>query len=113
MFHARRRHRVVDGLSFELIAEKVAKHSQCLCTGFRCGALTILNDSITSDDGRHWVYAVVRDGRQIESITVNAYNSVAELVAELMSLNADPLNGVDMGPVGLLPHPAGTCGHCA
>ena len=91
--HERRRFAVTDVGSVGELAVFLTEHSWTLCTGFRLGALLFLNDSFSEDGAQE--FAVVRGGRQIESVTVSwqsraeAHNTIASLVDG---------GGLDMGP---------------
>jgi hypothetical protein len=49
------------------LADKLANYTWTLCAAWRLGDLLFLNDSLNEDGAYEW--AIVRDGRQIESIT--------------------------------------------
>ena len=90
MIHRNRVFQVIEEVhSIADLAESLTQHTWTLCTAFRLivapGAepLLFLNDSLSEDCVQE--YAVVRGGRQIESITFSwcsrgeAYNSIAWL----------------------------------
>ena len=76
----------------ELI-ENLTKHTWTRCTAFQLDALFFLNDSFSEDGAQE--YAVVRDGRQIESVTVS-WLSRGEAYG-IFRLLVDG-GGVDLGP---------------
>lgn len=109
MMHRNRRHKIEASLTIEQAAEKLANHTQVVCSAFQVGPLLLLNDS-TSEDGAQ-EYAVVRDGRQIESLTVS-WMKEAKLLEFLRHLISDPDSGVDMGAVSIRPHGSAYCSLC-
>ena len=113
MMHTRRAHTRQPVATFEALAAILQNPSgQCLCAGFECEGVLFLNDSITSDPDRFWEYAVVKDGVQVESLTVNVTGmTAARLVKALRRAAAiDPRGDTQ---VQLRVHPVGVCGHCA
>jgi hypothetical protein len=78
MFHRGRTHRVAEIETAAELAERLVEHTWTLCTGFRHGGLLWLNDSTGPDGAQE--FAVVREGRQIESITFS-WCSRAEALA--------------------------------
>jgi hypothetical protein len=69
MMHSTRTHTIVAVANFDALAEALITTTWSLTTGFRCGHLTLLNDSLTSDGKQE--YAVFRKGEQVESLTVS------------------------------------------
>jgi hypothetical protein len=67
MFGNRRRYQVSDVATPEELAEKLTQHSWTLCTGFRLAGVLFLNDSSSEDGAGEW--GIIRDGKQVESIT--------------------------------------------
>lgn len=67
MLHRGRVHTVTEVASAEELAAMLVERSWTLCTGFRHAGLLFLNDSTGPDGAQE--YAVVRNGRQVESIT--------------------------------------------
>ena len=101
---------IVEALTnIAAMAETLTQHTWTLCTAFTLAVdpsapvLLFLNDSFSADGAQE--YAVLRDGRQIESITFSwcsraeAYDHIAYLVRG---------GGVDLGPVTLRLEPADT-----
>jgi hypothetical protein len=52
----------------EALAARLTAHCWTLCTGFEYAGLLFLNDAVGEDGAQE--YAVIQDGRQIESITL-------------------------------------------
>ena len=67
MVHRRRIYNIAKIESVEELAKAVTESVWTLCTGFELGGHLFLNDSFTEDSAQE--YAVVKDGRQVESIT--------------------------------------------
>ena len=81
------------------------------CQGFSWSGLLLLNDSFSADGAQE--YAVIRGGRQIESLTVS-WMTAADLATTLQDLAAG--GGGDYGPChavleSLAQHHR--CTHCA
>lgn len=109
MLHRNRRHAITPVASLEELAEKLIEHTWTMCSGFSTGTLILLNDSTGPDGAQE--YAVLRGGRQIESLTVS-WMTHNVLIDVLRSLDATGGN-VDMGPCEPQPHPVGHCHACA
>jgi hypothetical protein len=92
------------------LVDDVVRCTWTLCTGFLFEGLLFLNDSLSEDGAQE--YAVVREGRQIESITVSwlsrgeAHNTIDWLLRG---------GGEDCGPVSPTLEPAEDhhCSWCA
>lgn len=113
MFHQRRAHTITPHDDLGALARDVIETSHVLCFGARCGELLVLNDSLTEEDHLKREYAVVLDGRQIESITIDAM-SADRFRASLERLLSDPTARVDLGPVEVREHARSVyCVHCA
>jgi hypothetical protein len=98
MIHASRRFHLVD---VDRVGQFVDDFKRCtwtLCTGFSLQGLLFLNESFTEDGAQE--YAVVREGRQIESITVS-WMSRAELHTTI-DARLQGRSEVDYGPVNPL-----------
>jgi hypothetical protein len=67
MVHKNRRFNVKGVGSVEELADQITRCTWTLCTGFEFKGYLFLNDSFTEDSAQE--YAVVWDGRQVESIT--------------------------------------------
>lgn len=96
----------------EDLASKLTGMTWGPCNGFRLGDLLFLDDSF-SPDGAH-EYVVVRNGREVESITFS-WCTADEALRAIQCLQTMTL-GADCGAVtNLLQTPAeyGRCGHCA
>lgn len=113
MIHQRRIFRVTPAASPSELVDKLVDQSWTLCTAFSLGDLVFANDAFSEDGAQE--YAVVRDGRQIESITFSWIKDRAHPVATIEKMLAGA-PGVDMGEVTLRTnHPAGSnsCPLCA
>ncbi len=101
MIHKNRIYQIVEEVSdVAALAESLTEHSWTLCTAFRLIAapdavpLLFLNDAFSEDGAQE--YAVIRNGRQVESITFSwcsraeAHNHIDYLVRG---------GGGDYGPV--------------
>ena len=69
MLHHHRRFAVGVIPSMEELTEKLTQHIWTLCTCFEYHGLLLANDSFSEDGAQE--YAVYREGRQIESLTVS------------------------------------------
>ncbi len=116
MIHEHRRFSIADVASPGGLACKLTHYTWCGCTGFRLSSaghvLLFLNDAFSPDGAQE--YAVVKDQRQIESITFS-WCSEAEALDLIEELQAGTL-GDDYGPcTPVIESPAvhGRCGLCA
>lgn len=112
MIHKNRKYRIVEVASLLELAQKLAGGATwCSCNGFTCNTLTLLNDSFSADGAQE--YAVIRNGRQIESLTCS-WMSVEELHATLGRLDAHGAPSLGEGkPFEIKIHDPGVCGDCA
>ena len=94
MIHDKRRFGIVTVANVGQLVEALKEHSWTLCTGFALQEILFLNDSFSEDGTQE--YAVVRAGRQIESLTVS-WMSRAELHNDIDWLVRG--GGGDYGPV--------------
>ena len=91
MIHRNRTYQVAEDVtSVSDLAERLTQHTWCLCTAFKLVVgggvpeLLFLNDSFSEDGAQE--YAVVCNGRQVESITFSwcsqaeAHNHIQVLV---------------------------------
>ncbi len=109
MIHTKRRYNVAKVEDAEELAEKLTATTWTLCTGFEHGGYLFLNDSFTEDSAQE--YAVIKGGRQVESITFSwcTRRQAMEHAREIFDGKH-----VDMGKVSpRLDHPAGTCHLCS
>lgn len=81
MFHKQRTWTVFPAASTEDLARQLTESRQSLDAGFQLQGYLFLNDSITTDPGRHQEYAVVKrpqsEGEpfvQVESLTITRMN---------------------------------------
>lgn len=107
----KRGHSVHKLSSIRELAETLYGHSWTVCSGFAAENLIAVNDATGPDGAQE--YAIIRNGEQVESLTVSWYDSVDELHKELQKLNDDPTSGVSFGAIELKPHAEPYCIHCA
>ncbi len=69
MLHHHRRFAVTVVPSMEELTEKLTEHTWTLCTCFAYQGLLLANDSFSEDGAQE--YAVYKDARQVESLTVS------------------------------------------
>ena len=109
MMYKQRPHKVCPIADLATLVDKLANHTWTTCSAFSWRSLTLLNDSTGPDGAQE--YAVIRDGKQIESLTVS-WMKPAELAALLEQY--DRGEGAAMNAaVTLVEHPAGCCPRCA
>ena len=109
MIYPKRRFNIKKCSDVETFATEVTRCTWTLCTGFELHGYLFLNDSISEDGGHE--YAVIKDGRQVESITFGWCTR-----RQAMHHVRDIFEGkhVDMGAVSpRLDHPKGTCHLCS
>ncbi len=95
MIHGNRRFGVYEVASVGELVENFTQHTWTLCTAFSLENLLFLNDSFSEDRAQE--YAVVRDGRQIESLTVSWMS------------RAEAHNTYHLKNLGLKVHPLAGC----
>ena len=110
MIHQNRTFAVQDVPSITDLTEYVTEHTWTRCTGFRLGDLMFLNDSFSEDGAQE--YTVIRQGREIESITFS-WQSRAEAHATIQWLVNG--GGGDYGPLSstIEAPDEHACPHCA
>src|SRR5262245_29060372 len=72
MMHKARVFCLSEFTDLEALVESLKEYSWTLCTGFQYKSLLLINDSVSEDSLQE--YAVVRNGVQIESLTVSWYD---------------------------------------
>jgi hypothetical protein len=111
MLHPQRVFSVAPCATAEILAERLTQHTWTLCTGFAHAGLLFLNDAFSEDSAQE--YAVVKAGRQIESITFSwcTQARALELITGLVSGEL----AEDLGPVAPRIDPSNThrCALCA
>jgi hypothetical protein len=108
MIHPNRRFNVMRVASVEELAEQITRCTWTLCTGFDLNGILWLNDSLREDSAQE--YAVIHDGRQVESIT---FGWCSREQAEMYIQDILAGKTVEMGPVSpRIDHPDGTCHLC-
>ena len=109
MVHTKRQYNIAKVETVEELAEKLKATTWTLCTGFEHEGCLFLNDSFTEDSAQE--YAVIKSGRQVESITFS-WCSQEEAQEAIRDVIAGKI--VDTGPVSpRLDHPEGTCSLCS
>jgi hypothetical protein len=110
MLHPQRGFSVTPCATAEALAERLTQHAWTLCTGFEHAGLLFLNDAFSEDGAQE--YAIVKAGRQIESITFSwcTQARALELITGLVSGEL----GEDLGPVApridtSIPHRCALC----
>ncbi|MCH7549139.1 MAG: hypothetical protein IH969_06345 [Candidatus Krumholzibacteriota bacterium] len=109
MIHTKRRYNVAKVKDVEELAEMLTATTWTLCTGFGVEGYFVLNDSFTEDSAQE--YAVIKDGRQVESITFSwcSQKQAAQAIRHVLAGNV-----VDTGPITpRVDHPKGTCPLCS
>ena len=112
MLHKQRTFCVTPVADLSTLVAKLTAHTWTTCTGFLWDNLLLLNDSFSENGAQE--YAVFRDAREIESLTVS-WMQPAQLTATLTTLNSSPAPG-NYGPLrNPLETPAqhGRCPACA
>lgn len=99
--HPQRRFGVTSIEHTEKLAMMLTGFTWTLCSGFEHRGFLFLNDSTRECDAQE--YAVIQDGRQVESITFGWY-SEAEALRDIRELMAG--NFEDVGPVQPITEPA-------
>src|SRR5437016_8877000 len=84
MLHHHRRFAVTVVASIEELTEKLTEHIWTLCTCFAYQGLLLVNDSFSEDGAQE--YAVYKEARQIESLTVSwmAQERLQEVIEALL-----------------------------
>lgn len=101
---------VVDNLD-ELV-EKLTDRTWTLCTCFEYQGLLLANDSFSEDGAQE--YAVYKEGRQIESLTVSwmTRESLKEVLEGLLTGVYEELQFSPIQPLRTEPASEHTCGLC-
>ncbi len=110
MLHKNRSYLIADYSSMKELVSSLHGRTWTGCSGFRCGSLTLLNDSTSGDSAQE--YAVIRNGIQIESLTVS-WMDFDSLLSLLINLDTGVEPGVPSSSFTITPHPEGTCYLCA
>ena len=116
MFYEHRAYQLRDAQTADELAGLLTEHTWTLCAAFRLGELVFVNDASCEDGAQE--YAVLRAGRQIESLTCS-WATREQLRSVIDELAAG--GGLDLGPARLdTNHPApsaanprGVCRYCA
>jgi len=109
MFWQKRTYQVFEVDSPESLAEKLTEHTWCGCQAFKCEDVLFVNDSSSGDGASEW--AVIRDGRAVESITFGwcSYYRALQYICELI----DRRIGGDYGPGNVNTDHGRSCYLCA
>lgn len=96
MMHDKRTFSIAPQTTPEALADLLTAGTQLLCSGFEVGDLLLLNDSFSENGAQE--YAVIRNGRQIESLTAS-WMTYERLLGCLEALLTGPYKDfIDMGP---------------
>lgn len=96
--------------SLQYLARKLSQYTFCACNAYHLGKYTLLNDASSGDGAQE--YAVLLDGRQIESITFG-WVTTANAYVYLKNILAGEYDGADYGHFKPnFNHPE-YCRHCA
>src|ERR1043166_2816880 len=85
MIHHQRRFAVTVIASIEELVRQLTQYTCTLCTCFVYQGLLLANDSFSEDGAQE--YAVYKEGRQIESLTVSwmTRESLEEVISDLLT----------------------------
>jgi hypothetical protein len=101
---------VIDDLA--ALVEQLTDRTWTLCTCFAYHELLLANDSFSEDGAQE--YAVYKDGRQIESLTVSwmTRESLAEVIQDLLSGAYEELEFRPVQPLQTEPASEHSCALC-
>lgn len=101
---------VVDNLD-ELV-DKLTDRTWTLCTGFASQGLLLANDSFSEDGAQE--YAVYKEGRQIESLTVSwmTRERLLEVITGLLTGAYEALEFTPVQPLRTEPASGHSCALC-
>mgnify|MGYP001603500485 CR=1 FL=1 len=115
MIHKNRNYRIADVPDLATMAQMLYRNSWCICNGIRASNLTLVNDSFSEDGAQEFV--VIRDGQEIESLTVSWFESEASLLETLTELDGpdafSKYGARNYGARNLQTHQDGACSMCA
>ena len=96
MIHTSRLYAVSEVDSAEDLASKLTTMSWTLCTAFELEGLLFANDAFSEDGAQE--YAVVRGGRQVDSVTFSwcTTERALAIIAELLSGAGEDLGSVEL-----------------
>jgi hypothetical protein len=110
LIHRTRVFRITPVGDVATLVEKLHQRTWTACTAFQLHDVVFANDSFSPDGAQE--YAILRDGRQIDSLTVS-WCTRAELECAITNYVAGKVHGDD-GAVALrTDHPPGPCARCA
>jgi hypothetical protein len=112
MIHHHRTFGVSGVGSLDELVDKLTTRTWTLCTCFAYLELLLANDSFSEDGAQE--YAVYKDGRQIESLTVSwmTRESLAEVIQDLLSGAYEELEFRPVQPLQTEPASEHSCALC-
>ena len=112
MIHHHRRFSVSAVENMDELTEKLTKYTCTLCTCFAYHGLFLANDSFSEDSAQE--YAVYKDGRQIESLTVSwmTPETLREVIESLVRGDYEALEFRPIHPLQTEPATEHRCGLC-
>jgi hypothetical protein len=112
MIHHQRQFAVTIVSSLEELTEHLTAHTCTLCTCFAYQGLLLANDSFSEDGAQE--YAVYKEGRQIESLTVSwmTRESLQEVIEGLLSGAYEALEFRPIQPLRTEPASEHSCALC-
>ena len=112
MIHHHRKFGVTVFDSLDQLTQELTDRTWTLCTCFAYQGLLLANDSFSEDGAQE--YAVYKDGRQIESLTVSwmTRESLAEVIQSLLSGAYEALEFRPHHPLQTEPASAHSCALC-
>ena len=112
MIHHHRRFKVTVFDSLDQLTQELTDRTWTLCTCFAYQDLFLANDSFSEDGAQE--YAVYKEGRQIESLTVSwmTRESLKEVISGLLSGAYEPLEFRPHHPLQTEPASEHSCGLC-
>jgi hypothetical protein len=112
MIHHHRTFGVSSVGSLDELVDKLTTRTWTLCTCFAYQELLLANDSFSEDGAQE--YAVYKDGRQIESLTVSwmTRESLAEVIQDLLSGASEALEFSPHHPLLTEPTSVHSCALC-
>ena len=112
MIHHHRKFGVTVFDSIDHLTQELTDRTWTLCTCFAYQGLLLANDSFSEDGAQE--YAVYKEGRQIESLTVSwmTRESLAEVIQSLLSGAYEALEFRPHHPLRTEPASAHSCALC-
>ena len=112
MMHHQRRFAVTVTSSIEELVAKLTQYTWTLCTCLEYRGLLLANDSFSEDGAQE--YAVYKDGRQRESLTVSwmTPEHLQEVIESLLRGDYDDMEFRPIQPLHTEPVQEHSCGLC-